>query len=987
MTQNKEKNDEVKKNPFQDTLNLPHTEFPIRANAATKEIELLQRWEDEKISEKTLEKKTNKQSFVLHDGPPYTNGSIHLGHALNKILKDIVCKFNRMKGKYVPFVPGWDCHGLPIELKVTAELGIEGTIKENKGISEEERAARVAFKKQCRAYAQKWIEKQREEFKGLGIFGDWNNYYATMDPAYEASILEAFADFVEKGFITRKGKTISWCGSCQTVLATAEIEYKDRKDPSTYILFPLSEETTQETFPFLVEHHKDIEVSFLIWTTTPWTIPLNRAVVLHPTAPYVVLQGKEPNQAFIVAKDLADKICLLVGIERKELAEFDPIVFVGKKVRHPFIDNAVPLILDDSVLLSDGTACVHSAPGCGPEDYLLGIKNGLEIYSPLSVDGKYLKGILPAELEGISITDGQIWVMRKLAEVGRLFFKNNITHSYPHCWRCRNGLMFRATDQWFCDLNQHDLTAKAVAAVETTSFVPDWGKTRLRAFVENRSEWCISRQRQWGTPIPALLCKVCSWSFMDADFIRGIAAHVATDGIEFWDSMTMTELQRIGLLPKDFACGECKSSDVSKFVLECDILDVWFDSGVSHYAVLKKNNLLTMPADIYLEGSDQHRGWFQSALLSSVVMNDVSPTKLFLTHGYVVDEKGYKMSKSLGNGVDPQDVIKNYSRDILRLWVASTDFSGDVVISDKVLKNAAEVYRKIRNTCRFMASNLYDFDPKQDSVKFEDMLLLDQYILRQLNVVQTEALQAYDDYHFASVVQILNNFCVNNLSAMYLDILKDRLYIEEPKSLLRRSGQTALYHMLSVITKLMAPVLSFLAEEVSDYYEKDKKQSVHLDQFAEFNVPENKDTESWELLEEIREAVLKAIEEKRQAGIVKHSLEAKISLLIDSASVDGAKILTFMEIIKGREDVTRFFKDWFIVSQVQFDIHSSLNIHAGHMSKTSFGCQECTRANIIDRSWLTLLAAHAEGEKCQRCWQWHTSDDAQLCERCKNIVM
>lgn len=984
MTQNKEKNDEVKKNPFQDTLNLPHTEFPIRANAATKEIELLQRWETEKISETTLNNAADKKSFVLHDGPPYANGNIHLGHALNKILKDIVCKINRMKGKYVPFVPGWDCHGLPIELKVTTEQGTEGKRKENKGITEEERAERVAFKKQCRAYAQQWIEKQKEEFKGLGIFGDWNNPYITMAPTYEASILEAFADFVEKGFITRKGKTISWCASCQTVLATAEIEYKDRKDPSTYILFPLSKETTKETFPFLVEHHKDIEVNFLIWTTTPWTIPLNRAVVLHPTAPYVVLQGKEANQAFIVAKDLADKICTLVGIEKRELAEFDPIVFKGKKVRHPFIDNEVPLILDDSVLLSDGTACVHSAPGCGPDDYLLGIKNGLEIYSPLSVDGKYLKGILPAELEGTSITDGQIWVMRKLAEVGRLFFKNNITHAYPHCWRCHNGLMFRATDQWFCDLNKHDLTTKAVEAVEATSFVPDWGQTRLRSFVENRSEWCISRQRQWGTPIPAILCKGCSWTLMDANFIRGVASHVATDGIEFWDSMTMSELQRIGLLPKDFACGDCKSSDMSKFVLERDILDVWFDSGVSHYAVLKKNKLLTMPADMYLEGSDQHRGWFQSALLSAVVMHDVSPTKLFLTHGFLVDEKGYKMSKSLGNGVEPNDVIKNYSRDILRLWVASTDYSGDVVISDKVLKNTAEVYRKIRNTFRFMASNLYDFDSKQDSVPFEDMLLLDQYILRQLNVAQAEVLQAYNEYHFASAVQIVNNFCVNNLSAMYLDILKDRLYIEAPKSLLRRSGQTALHHMLTVLTRLMAPVLSFLSEEVSDYYEKNKTQSVHLDQFSEVSVLLEYDKEGWELLDAIRTVMLKAIEDKRQAGVVKHSLEAKVSLLIDSGSVEGSKLLAFMETVKAREDVVRFFKDWFIVSQVEFDIHSSLKVHAAHVSEEGRQCEDC--AQVAKSSWLTVMANHADGEKCQRCWQWHTSGDAQLCGRCKLIV-
>ncbi len=1021
------KKDTKNKNPFQDTLNLPKTDFSIRANAKEKEPELLKRWQESELYKKAMTCNEGRERYVLHDGPPYANGNIHIGTAFNKILKDIVCKYKRMAGYHVPFVPGWDCHGLPIELKVTSELGVE---------NKRETIDPIKFKKSCREYAQKWIDTHKQEFQNLGVLAQWDKPYITMDPAYEADILRALAIFVEKGHIERKGKTVPWCASCQTVLAAAEIEYKDRKDPSMYILFEVPTQTTRSVLPFLYEHNPELTVNFLIWTTTPWTIPLNRAVVLHPKAEYCVLAGKKENEAFIVARKLADKICEEFGIEKKELATFDAQAFVDQKVVHPInSDLLVPIILDHSVTLDDGTACVHSAPGCGPEDYFLGVKNNLEIYSPLSADGKYTDEIKPEELKDMPITDGQIWVIKKLAHSGRLLHKASIRHSYPHCWRCRNGLMFRATDQWFCNLEKNALVQKTLNEMKSIDFVPDWGHARLESFVKNRTEWCISRQRMWDVPIPAIICTSCDHAHIDATFVKAIADHVEQEGIEYWDRVTLKDLQASGILAKDFCCPACKNNDVGMFRKERDILDVWFDSGVSHMAVLDKDKRLGVPADLYLEGSDQHRGWFQSSLLCSMIVREKTCAKTILTHGFVVDQNKIKMSKSLGNVVAPNDIIGKYSRDILRLWVASIDFESDMVISEKVLKNICEVYRKIRNTCRFMISNLYDFDIRKDAVSFDNLLRIDQYVLMRLHELQARVLEEYEQFNGTRVVSLLNNFCTNDLSAMYLDILKDRLYVEEPDSLLRRSGQTAMYHILDTLTHLMAPILSFLAEEVSDFYmpeKHDKNESIHERNFPELidivrmtteKVKANhvkalergvrvEDTVSlsaqfqeqgaWVLLEELRAVVLKAIEEKRQTGVIKHSLEAKVTLYFDTQNnekKDGiAALEQFLNDLNVKKDRMRFFKDWFIVSQVSFaDSPESLE-----------------KTNL---DWAYVNVEHADGVKCPRCWQWdqthktaHVSihcekheDDKQveleiassadpvpqeglLCQRCKEIV-
>lgn len=927
----------VEKKSFKDTLNLPTTDFSIRAEHKALEERLVALWAKNNLYKKVGE--VGEAPFSLHIGPPYTNGHLHIGHALNMTLKDAVAKAERMAGKKVSLVPGWDCHGLPIELKVTAELG--------------EKMATLSpmeFKKECRSYSQKWIDIQREEMKKLGFLTDFDDYYATMQPAYEAEIVRAFADFVDKGYIERKGKTVSWCASCQTVLATAEIEYKDRKDPSAYITFPLQKKDSQALTG------TDFEVSLLIWTTTPWTIPLNRAVVVHPTAPYAVVKTGEAS-AVIVGAERVEALKALFGNQFELIKTIASADLKGMHVEHPLIDGfTVPVILDNSVLLADGTACVHSAPGCGPDDYVLGLKNKLEIFSPLSADGKYTAEIQLSELEGMPVADGQFWVLKKLAERGRLLFKNNITHSYPHCWRCRNGLIFRATDQWFCNLEHNNLSERALKVVQDIGFIPEWGKNRLEAFVSGRAEWCISRQRKWGVPIPALIKKDTLATFTNKKFIETVAAGVEREGVEYWDRVSIADLIAVGALTQEafdsFAAG--KPEDVYK---EDDILDVWFDSGVSHYATMK--NRIGLPVDLYLEGSDQHRGWFQSSLLTAVMLYDKAPMKTILTHGFVVDEDRHKMSKSVGNVVSPEEVANKYGTDVLRLWVASSDIERDIVISEKLLGTVAENYRKIRNTCRFMLANLYDFKVA-DCLPLDQLTFLDQIALVVLDEKAAEIKEAYKQYKFTTVVQLLNNYCTGALSAGYLDMAKDRLYVERGQS--RLSAQTALYYILDTLTKLMAPLLSFVAEEIYSFYSQDSS-SIHLAQFnqplgmlkvlekSRGITPKMMDSVRDDL-DELRSGVMKSLEEKRTAGLIKHSLEA--SVVVSSPFFE--KIASFF----GKEEsLESFFKQYWIVSQVSINKNNDV----------------------------TITADVAQGVKCPRCWQWDTSHDSDgLCQRCQGVL-
>lgn len=924
---------------FKETLNLPHTDFPIRPHPATDDLEVLMRWEQEQLYKKAFEHNKGNKKFILHDGPPYSNGHIHLGHAYNKIIKDIITKSQRMAGNHVPFMPGWDCHGLPIELKVTQEQpGLTG----------------AALQKACRVYAQHWITEQRKSFKRLGALMDFDRPYTTMDYAYEATIVRAFGRFVEQGYIERKNKTVPWCFSCQTVLASAEIEYQDRKDPSVYALFPLTAASVDKALPKL----KGRDINLLVWTTTPWTLPLNRAVFLHPTASYQVLDAN--GTLIVVGAALADAVSKLAGVEKKVVAEFPSTALTGAQAQHPFVPHlVVPVLADSFVSLDEGTACVHSAPGCGPEDYEMGLRYGLEIFSPLSADGRYTVDIQPAELINMSITDAQGWVITTLSTLGKLFFKASVKHSYPHCWRCHQGLMFRATRQWFCNLAQHGLRQRALQAIDTVTFIPERSSNFLRATIQHRLEWCLSRQRTWGVPIPALVCKNGDSIFIDKKLIAFVAAGIEREGIEFWDRVPLEDLQ-----PTSLRCSECGSTDFEK---ERDILDVWFESGISHTAVLKHYEDLSYPADLYVEGVDQHRAWFQSSLLTSLVLDTQPCYKGVITHGFTVDAQGRKMSKSLGNVIAPQDLIDQLGTDCLRLWASSLSYEGDVVVSQALLDNVKEVYRKIRNTCRFLLSNLYDFDSTKDLVPVSSLLLLDRYALHQLAAVNATIRNAYDTYTITQVFHELGDYCSAELSSFYLDVIKDRLYVEQADGLQRRSAQTACWYILDTLTKLVAPVLSITAELIADEYQKNKQSSIHLQSFAQVPAVNGLVTEQWDNLRQVRSAILKAIELEREKGLIKHTLEVGLTVYYD------AKLLPQLDafiagLAAGNQSKASFFKEWFIISQLEF-VDSKRGL----------------TATILPG--LYSAVTHARGDKCPRCWQWEeTTHQHALCARCQSIV-
>ncbi len=922
---------------FKDTLNLPKTDFPIRPQPAVEDQQLLDRWEHESLAQKTYTHNQGAEKFILHDGPPYANGHIHLGHAYNKILKDIITKSRRMMGLHVPVKPGWDCHGLPIELKVTQQL--EGKVATN-----------LEIKQACRAYAQEWIDVQKKEFKKLGVMMQWDDPYITMSHAYEAAIIRALSIFTQQGFIERKNKTVAWCFSCKTTLATAEIEYKDRKDPSLYVRFELEDTARAKLFPAVSG-----PISLLVWTTTPWTLPLNRGVMAHPHARYQLVDMD--GTKLLVGSEVAAKLAATTQHTLQVLAEIDAKDLRGMSVHHPFIQGmSVPIIFDDNVGLHDGTAFVHTAPGAGPIDYEVGVKNGLEIFSPVTADGRYTQDIKPAELAGMSIVDGQIWVIKKLAEVGTLFFKANITHSYPHCWRCHNGLIFRATPQWFVDLTQHAMKERALQAIDGIEFVPERAQNFLKATVENRWEWCISRQRIWGVPIPALICLSCDKVATSAAFMQAVAQHVQKEGIEYWDRVPVSELSALV-----DACTGCHEKHFKK---EQDILDVWFDSGISHYAVLEQDPTLAFPADVYCEGVDQHRGWFQSSLLTSLVLEQQACMRRIVSHGYTVDEKGRKMSKSLGNVVAPDEIVQKLGTDGLRLWVASMGNEGDLVVSPVVLANVAEVYRKIRNTCRFLLQNLYDFDIEKDAVALQNLLPFDQYALGTLAQVHEQLLGHYQEYRTTGNFHAWADYCAQELSAFYLDIVKDRLYVEGAQSHQRRSAQTVLWHILDTLTRNMAPVLSFTAEHLSDFYQKDKKSSIHLQSFADTThfAQLRAQEPVWNFLKAVRAVVLKAIEVQREQGVIKHSLEAAVTLYIAPHYYEEYPVLRELVV------APRLLREFFIVSHVDLrDVSDNLPESA--------------------MKGVSTQAYGAPGTKCPRCWNFEVEvDERGLCTRCAPLM-
>lgn len=926
---------------LKESLNLPRTDFPIRPQAKIDDPALLARWQQDGLYAKAFSLHTGAKKYILHDGPPYANGHSHLGHAYNRILKDILTKAYRMSGYHVPVTPGWDCHGLPIEHKV---------VQQQPGLTP------LEIKQACRAYAQGWIDIQREEFKKLGVVMDWDRPYITMDHAYEASIMRAFGIILKKGLIERKNKTVAWCFSCQTTLASAEIEYQERKDPSLYVLFQLTEESKRALFPAYAAE----PISMLIWTTTPWTLPLNRAVAVKPETSYqLVRMGAD---LVVVGAQRSAALATLFEREYTVLETFASDRFTGAFAEHPVVAGVtVPVLFDESVGVEEGTACVHIAPGCGPTDYELGVKNSLEIYSPITPDGRYAAAIVPQDLAGMSVTDGQIWVIKYLAAQGRLFHKGSLRHSYPHCWRCHNGLIFRATPQWFFDLKQ--VKEQALAAIDAITFVPEQGKSFMRATVGSRWEWCLSRQRSWGVPIPALLCTRCHTEYTSPEFVAAVAQGVAREGIEYWDRVAVADL-----VPQGLSCRACGHQEFRK---ESDILDVWFDSGVSHYAVLSERPELGFPADLYLEGLDQYRGWYQSSLLTSLVLAGKPAMRGIMCHGFTVDSQGRKMSKSLGNVVVAEEIIDVLGTDGLRLWVASIGQHSDVVVSDALLKNVGEVYRKIRNTSRFLLQNLYDFSFDSDAVPVEKLLYIDRIALVQLAAFNEAMQQEYRAGNFTSLFHGLADYCTTQLSALYLDIIKDRLYVEQADGHARRSAQTVCWYLLDTLTRLTAPILSFTAELLSDAYQKNKQDSIHLQQFADLSplvgdvagVKASVDHE-WRALLDIRSAVLKALEVQREAGVIKHSLEAAVTIHMGAAyqGLSGYQAAV-AELARRGQSVEDFFKEFFIVSGVTVI--------------TDFSGPEP----------LVVTATKAAGTKCPRCWNWQITDQHEgLCARCEPIV-
>ena len=839
---------------YKDTLCLPKTDFPMRANLAQREPQFLAFWKDRDIYGKMQEKNAQARTFILHDGPPYANANIHIGTAFNKILKDFIPKFKAMRGLRAPYVPGWDTHGLPIELKVLKEQGLD-----------KDDVDPVELRRRCTQYALEFMAIQRDEFCRLGVLGDWENPYLTLKPDYEAAQLEAFADLVERGLVYKGQKPVFWCTDCQTALAAAEIEYEDESSPSIYVAYPLP--SAADRFPELAGRESFV----VIWTTTPWTLPASMAVALHPAYRYGFFPAPD-GRVFLLAEELKGAFEQACG-----LTLGDPLrALPGKDLEHltaehPFYgDRAVPLVLADYVVLDSGTGCVHTAPGHGVEDFETGIRYGLEILNPVDDRGVFLPGT--PRVGGMSLDDGAAMVLKTLADSGRLLGRQKILHSYPHCWRCKKPVIFRSTAQWFVSVQQfRDQALKVIE--ERVQWVPSWGQDRIGNMVRDRSDWCISRQRIWGVPIPALYCQDCGKLVLDPERIRRVASVIRRKGSDFWWQGTPEEF--LGDLA---LCPHCASRNLRK---ETDIMDVWFDSGVSHLAVLETRPELSWPADLYLEGSDQHRGWFQTSLLTSVATRGEAPFRSVLTHGFIVDGEGRKMSKSLGNVTRPQEVIDRYGADILRLWVASTDYRGDVRISETILKNLVESYRRIRNTARFLLGNLEGFDPRVHRVPREEMEPLDLWLLGRLQDLVERVTKGYEDYEFHVPSFLTHQFCDNEMSAFYLDVSKDRLYAEAREGRLRRSAQTALWDTLVTLCRLLAPVLSFTCEEIWQSLralDSSLPESVFL---AEWPEPQREglDPEAqprWGRLLEARGAVLRALESARGKGLIGNALEGEV---------------------------------------------------------------------------------------------------------------
>jgi len=925
---------------YKATLNLPQTAFPMKANLAQREPERLARWAAMDLAGQIERARASAPSFTLHDGPPYANGHLHMGHALNKVLKDIILKVRTMEGRRAIFVPGWDCHGLPIERQVDKELG-----------SRKRELDVLAFRQACRDYATRFVAIQRDEFRRLGVLGRWDRPYLTMDPHYEATIVREFARMIRNGHVYHGRKPVHWCATCVTALAEAEVEYADHTSPSIYVAFPVvgGARALDPALP-------DLPLAAIIWTTTPWTLPANRAVCVHPEIDYVVVRVGEAT--YLVAASLLQAVAGVVGWSEPELlGHYRGHDLTGLTYTHPLTGGRHPVIPGDHVTLDAGTGLVHTAPGHGQEDYAAGQAHGLEVYAPVDDHGRFTAEVGPP-LAGEAVFAANPKVVAMVAAAGALLAHLDITHSYPHCWRCKKPVIFRATPQWFIAMEAGALRARALAAIEAVQWIPAWGRNRIYAMVENRPDWCISRQRQWGVPVIAFHCRGCGVPFTDAGAAERVADAAEQEGADCWYTHPLTDW-----LGEGACCPACGSTDLAP---EHDILDVWFDSGVSHAAVLLATGGLTHPADLYLEGSDQHRGWFHSSLLAALAAGREVPYRAVLTHGFVVDGEGRKMSKSEGNVIAPEEIIKPNGADLLRLWVASEDFSDDLRLSPEILKRLGDGYRRIRNTLRFLLGNLADFDPGRDAVANDQMEELDRYALHQLAGVSERVRQAYDSYQLHAVYHTLHTYCITDLSGFYLDILKDCLYTEAAAAPRRRSAQTAVWKIAETLIRLLAPILCFTADEAWEYLPAvaGREESVHLARFAEASPFDPELASRWEGLRAVRGQLLAALERARAAKVIGGGLEAAVTLYAEG---DTLALLRAYD---------HQLATLCIVSQARVaslaEIPAGLTVEAGEPR-------------------VAVAVVAAAGEKCDRCWQILPEVGSQaghpgLCSRCAAVV-
>ncbi len=899
------------------TLNLPQTQFPMKANLVKREPEMIEKWDEIGLYNIIRKASRGRTPYMLHDGPPYANGNIHMGTAFNKILKDIIIKSKQMAGFDAPYVPGWDCHGLPIEHKVDMELG-----KKKKDMDQ------VEIRRYCRKYAEKYIGIQRNEFKRLGVLGEWDDPYLTMNFSYEAVIVREFGKFALNGSVYKSKKPVYWCTSCRTALAEAEVEYREHSSPSIFVKFPMISDLSKQ-FPSL----SGKKVFMVIWTTTPWTIPANLAIALHPDLDYVAAEVND-NEVLIMAEGLLN-ICMdSFGLDSYRVLEtFRAGVLENLKAKHPLYERESLIVLAPYVTLDAGTGCVHTAPGHGREDYETGLAYNLDIYSPVDDAGRFTKDV--EFFAGQEVFSANRSVNKKLSEVGALIKEEMISHEYPHCWRCKNPVIFRATEQWFISMEKEGLRQKALEAIKRVSWIPSWGQERIYLMIANRPDWCISRQRAWGVPITVFFCRDCDTKIIAPEIVDHVARLVEESGADIWFSETEKNL-----LPPGTTCPACGGDNFRK---ETDILDVWFDSGVSYAAVMEKRDYLKSPADLYLEGSDQHRGWFHSSLLCSVGTRGDAPYRNVLTHGFVVDGAGKAMHKSAGNVISPEDLIKKYGSEILRLWVAGEDYRDNIRLSEEILQRLTEAYRRIRNTCRYLLGNLYDFDYKRDRVSYQEMGELDRWALYRLKEMSDRVIKAYEDFEFHLVYHTLHNFCVIDLSSFYLDIIKDRLYVSSKNSRARRSAQTVMDEILKVIVRIMAPVLSFTADEIWQHMDHENgSPSVHADLFMPVS-EEYRDTElagRWEEIFRIRGEVTKALEIARKDKLIGHSLDASVTLGL------SPELETLLAPYKEQ------LRSIFIVSSVE--LTAAGEVEGGVKGEEVEG--------------LIIKVAPSIDPKCERCW-------------------